>query len=73
MWSALILAGLLRAAVPRTPTRARSRRERRHGPGTSAVGTLRRRLLVLDAQLAERERPTSRMAADPQHGHAATL
>ena len=73
MRSALILAGPLRATILRTRMRARNRRERRHGPGSSAVDTLRRRLLVLDAQLAERERPTSRMAADPQHGHARNL
>ena len=73
MCSMLMLAGPRRSVVLRTPVRARNRRERRHGTGSSAVGALRRRLLVLDAQLAERERPTSRMAADPQHGHARNL
>jgi hypothetical protein len=73
MWSALILeTGPLRAALLRTPTRTRNR-ERRHGTGRTKARTLNRRLLVLEAQRAERQRRAPRMAADPQHGHAGNL
>jgi hypothetical protein len=59
--------------IQRTPMGTGNDRERRHGAHAAAAGALRRRLLVLDAQLSERERPASRMAADPQHGHAGNL
>ena len=73
MWSALILdTGSLRAALLRTPVSTRNR-ERRHGTGLTKVGTANGRLLVLEAQLAERQRCAPRMAADPQHGHAGNL
>jgi hypothetical protein len=74
MWMAVILVTVpLRTVIPHTPMRARWRCERRHGAGPPAVGESRRRLLVLDAQLAERQRPATRVAADPQHGHARNL
>jgi hypothetical protein len=59
--------------IEHTPVSARNSGECRHRAHPWAAGAMHRRLLVLDAQLAERERPASGTAADPQHGHPENL
>jgi hypothetical protein len=53
-----------------TPVSARTGCEHGNNSHARAAGPLHGRLLVLDAQLAERERSAPGMAADPQHGHS---
>ena len=73
MCSPLILdAGLSPLCVRHAPLRAHTGREHRHGAHARPVEALRRRLLVLEAQLAKyglEPEDVRWMDAHPQHGH----